>query len=251
MNNKTLVSVHGYAGDAHQIKNNLPLYEHHKCSVVIFSPTDSRIEKMGPHICRFGGIRQYIGPESLDRQQIQLRMLLEYPFDFFLFNDSDSFCLTPEIPAYLYKEKGVLWSNEVADTMHARKPGYPYPQLAFQPPYFFSREVIEKLISVKVVADATTPFIDWVMMAWAIASKCPHKNYADGLSCPTSDNNCASVMAEHVLNHGKVMLHSIKLLSVMRHLIRCRDHRKKWSLNGTRKISMSTGYPIVTTVRGR
>lgn len=251
MNKRTLVSVHGYLGDAHQIKNNLPLYEHHKCSVVIFSPDDSKIEKMGPHICRFGGKRQYIGAESLQRQQIQMKMLLDYPFDWFLLNDSDSFCITPEIPRYLYKERGILWSNEVSDAMHTRPTGYPWPQLAFQPPYFCSREVIEILTKATVAPDPKTPFIDWVMQAWATQTKCPHKNYADGMSCPTSDQNSASVMSEHVLNHGKVMLHSIKTLSVMKHLIRCRDHRKKWSAGGTRKVNMSTGYPIITTVRGR
>lgn len=239
---KTLVSVHGYAGDAGQIKNNLPVYEHHKCPVVIFSPTDSRIEKMGPHICRFGGIRQYIGPESLQRQQIQMKMLLDYPFEWFLLNDSDSFCISPEIPEYLYKERGVLWSNEVSDAMHTRPPGYAYPQLAFQPPYFCSRQVLEILTDVDVTPDPKTPFIDWVMMAWSIATNCPHKNYRDGLSCPTSDNHTSSVMASHVLNHGKVMLHSIKTARVLHNLIAC---RKRYVVgHPTKQVVSRTGYPL-------
>lgn len=219
---KTLVSVHGYKGDAGQIVNNLPVYVHHKCPVVIFSPEDSKIEKMGPHICRFGGKRQYMGADSLIRQQIHLRMLLEYPFDFFLMNDSDSFCISPEIPAYLFKERGVLWSNEVSDVMHSRPPGYKYPQLAFQPPYFFSRDVIETLIRANVEPDPKTPFIDWVMMAWAVVTNCRHKTFPDGISCPTSDNHSASVMASHVMNHGKVMLHSIKTARVLHNLLTCR-----------------------------
>lgn len=240
---KTLISVHGYSGDAWQIKNNLPLYEHHKQSVVIFSPTDSKIERMGPHICRFGGIRQYIGAESLQRQQIQMRMLLEYPFDWFLMNDSDSFCLSPEIPSYLYAQRGILWSNEVSDAMHTRPAGYPWPQLAFQPPYFLSREALERLVTAKVDADPKTPFIDWVMMAWAIATKCPHQNFHDGLSCPTSDRHCAGVMADHVLNKGKVMLHSVKTLGVMKHLVACRNRRVP--VGGPKKIvDPRAGYPM-------
>lgn len=242
---KTLVSVHGYSGDAGQIKHNLPVYEHHKMPVVIVSPEDSRIEKMGPHICRFGGKRQYIGAESLQRQQIQLRMLLDYPFDFFLANDSDSFCISPEIPEYLFKERGVLWSNEVSDTMHARNPGYAYPRLAFQPPYFFSRDVIVRLLKAKVEPDPTTPFIDWVMMAWAIATNCPHKNFRDGFSCPTSDNHSASVMADHVLNQGKVMLHSIKTSRVLHNLLTCR--KRYVAGHPVKKVAFKSGYPVYVT----
>lgn len=241
---KTLVSVHGYAGDAWQIKNNLPLYEHHKQPVVILSPEDSKIERMGPHICRFGGKRQYIGAESLQRQQIQMKMLLEYPFDWFLLNDSDSFCLSPEIPAYLYRQRGILWSNEVSDAMHTRPVGYPWPQLAFQPPYFCSREALELLVTANVEADPKTPFIDWVMMAWAIATKCPHQNYPDGLSCPTSDRHTAGVMADHVLNHGKVMLHSVKTLAVMKHLVACRNRRVPVGGGPKKIVDPRAGYPL-------
>lgn len=242
MNNNTLVSVHGYKGDEHQVLNNLPVYEHHKCPIVIFSPVNSRIERVGPHICRFGGNRAYVGPESLNRQRIHLRMLLDYPFEFFLANDSDSFCLTPELPAYLFEQKGVLWSNEVSDMMHPRLRNYRFPRLAFQPPYFFSREVIERLIKVDVAPDVTTPFIDWVMMAWAILSQCPHRSYPDGFSCPTGDPTSASVMIDHVLNRGRVMLHSIKTPKVLNQLLAC---RKKTITGSPQKVSMKAGYPVV------
>lgn len=212
MNPDTLVTVHGYAGDLNQVRWHLPFYEHHKCPVVIFSPENSKIEKMGPHICRFGGVRAYVGPESLERQKIHMQMMLEYPHEFFLANDSDSFCLSPKIPDYVYEEPDVLWSNEVSDMMHKRPDTYALPRLAFQPPYFFSRSVLERLLSVADdnIPDPQTPFIDHYMMQLAVASECPHKNYRDGISCPSTDPHSLSVMRDHVRNHGKIMVHSVK-----------------------------------------
>lgn len=225
MNPDTLVTVHGYAGDAHQIRNALPAYEHHKCSVVIFSPVDSKIEKMGPHICHFAGKRAYTGADSLIRQKLQMEAMLTYPFNWFLANDSDSMCLSPKIPDYLYREPDVLWSNEVSDMMHHRSADYKWPRLAFQPPYFMSRRVIERLLTVTddMPYDAQTPFIDWCMMAWAIASGCPHKNFIDGASYPTRNSpEGLNVMRGVVRNRGKVMVHSIKDPRVLRWLIQ--DH---------------------------
>lgn len=223
MNANTLVTVHGYAGDAHQVRNALPLYEHHNCSVVIFSPNDSRIEKMGKHICRFEGKRAYIGWDSLERQRLQLHALLDYPFEWFLLNDSDSVCLSPQIPDYVYTEPEVLWSNEVSDMMHARAPGYPWPRLALQPPYFMSRRVIKRLLSVadrKNIFDGQTPFIDWVMMAWAVASGCPHNNYRDGASYPTTNSpEGLAVMRRVVSTQGKIFVHSIKEKRVLNWLV--------------------------------
>jgi hypothetical protein len=225
MNADTLVTVHGYSGDAHQIRAALSVYEHHKCPVVIFSPADSKIEKMGPHICEGVGKRAYTGPESLVRQKLQMEAMLKYPFNWFLANDSDSMCLSPLIPQYLYKEPDVLWSNEVSDMMHNRPAGYKWPRLAFQPPYFMSRRVIEQLLTVadSVECEPQTPFIDWVMMAWAIASGCAHKNFHDGASYPTRNSpEGLHVMRGVVRNRGKVMVHSIKDARVLRWLVQDR-----------------------------
>jgi hypothetical protein len=229
MNERTLVAVHGYSGDATQIRWFLPLYEHHKCSVVILSPDNARISEMGPHICRFGGVRAYIGPESLERQQIHLKMLLEYSdFQYFLANDADSFCLSPEIPKYLYGED-VLWSNEVSDMMHHRPDNYTWPRLAFQPPYFFSRNILQQLVDIAptVACDPQTPFIDWCMMAWSIAGKIPHKNFTDGISCPSVDSHSLGVMRDHVRTQGKVMVHSVKQNQVKMMLMADRNYYRR------------------------
>jgi len=224
LNPKTLVTVHGYAGDRHQIKNMLRYYEHHGCPVVIFSPEDSPIHAMGPHICRVGGKRAYIGPLSLERQRIHLQMMLEYKeFDWFLCNDSDSVCVASKIPTKLFQER-VLWSNEVSDEMHVRKPDYTWPRLAFQPPYLMPREVVQALVDIAptVAVDSQTPFIDWCMMSWAIAGNIPHKNFPNGISCPTSDEHCLGVMVHHVERQGKIMCHSIKTARALTRVLNAR-----------------------------
>src|SRR6266508_4379022 len=122
---------------------------------------------MGPHICRTGGLQSYIGRDSLFRQIRHLQILLEYPFKYYLMNDADSMCISPNLPDYLYNESHVVWSNEVSDMMHQRMRGYQYPRLAFQPPYFISRDNIVRMLenAKRIIIDSTTPFIDWWMMA--------------------------------------------------------------------------------------
>lgn len=240
LNPGLLVSVHGYEGDSHQIKNMLRFQEHHEAPVVIFGPEDSPIVKMGPHICRKVGKRQYIGALSLERQKLQLAALLEYPFDWFLSNDSDSLCLSPKLPAYVFERKDVLWSNVVSDAMHTRPEGYPWPQLAFQPPYFMHRDVIKKLISVDVPADPKTPFIDWVMMAWAVAAKVPYANFRDGMSCPTSDDGSLAAMSDAVTNRGAIFVHSIKTPRALNQVVGCRRYYiRKF---GDKSVAAVPGY---------
>jgi hypothetical protein len=218
MNENTLVVACGYEGDSHQIKNNLPYLMHHKCPLLVLSPDDSPIVARNPSIwTRTGGKRAYIGQDSLDRQIAHLKILLEHPFKHFLVNDSDSVCLSPRIPDYVYK-KDVLWSNEVDDSFHQRpEADYKFPRLAFQPPYFMSRNVIQGLLSVadRVKANPTTPFIDWCMMAWAVEGGVPHASYPDGISCPSSDNHSLNVMWNAVARNGKIFVHSIKTLPVL------------------------------------
>jgi len=224
MNPDTLVSVHGYAGDAHQVRFMMPYYRHHKCPVVVMSPTDSPIlEKfVGKHpdvTYEQGGLRAYIGQLSLDRQIEHMKMLLKHPQKFFLMNDADSVCLSPKLPQYLYDEPEVLWSQVVSDEMHVRPdPNYPWPRLAFQPPYFCSRQVLEQLLTVadKIKAEPQTPFIDWCMMAWAVEARVTYKNYPDGISCPTTIPQGRYWMSSAIQNEGKIFLHSIKQFEVLR-----------------------------------
>jgi hypothetical protein len=224
LNPDTLVSIHGYVGDAAQIKTFLPYYLHHQTPVLILSPTDSPITSAEvpsrPTIkYQTGGLRAYVGQVSLDRQIEHLKILLQQKENYFLMHDSDSVCLSPELPRYLYNEPQVLWSNVVSDEMHPRDPEYPFPRLAFQPPYFCHRSVVEKLLTVAdtVKGNPRTPFIDWCMMAWAVSAGVPYKTFPDGMSCPTNADNREAVrcMREGVGIHGKIFLHSIKTREMM------------------------------------
>lgn len=189
MNPSTLVGVFGYGpskcgsdtwdykrgGDIERIRLLMPYYEHHECPVVIFSPSDAPIVTMGPHICRQAGKRAYIGQVSLDRQRDHLRILLEYPFEWFLLNDSDSCCFTPEIPKEFY-EPGIFWSNEITES---RPHASPYPKIAMQPPYFAHRAVIAQMLTVadRITAHPITPFIDHYMVQLACESGTEHESF--------------------------------------------------------------------------
>jgi hypothetical protein len=220
MNNMTCVVVCGYAGDEHQIRQNLPYYLHHGCPVLILSPLDAPIHIKHPNVkCKSGGKRAYIGKDSLDRQAIHLKLMLDEPFQYFLANDADSVVLSSRLPGYLYAEPNILWSNEVSDAMHddKRPAGYPYPHLAYQPPYFMNRHVIERLLvgAKDTECDPSTPFIDWCMMSWAHNAGLAHRNFPDGASCPTSDAYSFHVMDDLVRRHGRYFLHSIKKREVL------------------------------------
>ena len=256
MNEDTLIAVCGYAGDAKQITNALPFYLHHERPVLVLSPTDSPI---GPKnraaqtkvLFRSAGKRAYVGQLSLDRQRDHLKLMLEYPHEWILANDSDSVCVDPKIPEYLYQDKTVLWSNEVSDMMHDRSddPGYIFPRLAFQPPYFFHRSVAEKLVSIadSVPANTRTPFIDWCMMAWAIAADIPHRNFIDGVSCPTAHYPPGQqAMADGVRNRGATMLHSIKTADVLYQMVSHRIEYKR-----VNKIPITSARVLVGLQKGR
>jgi hypothetical protein len=230
MNENTLVSVHGYAGDAHQIRAFMPAHEAHGCPIVIVSPDDSRIDNLSPHLCRFAGKREYIGVESLKRQVAHMKVLLEYPFEYFLANDADSFVVTPVIPRYVYQED-VLWSNEVSDMCHKRPDSYKLPRLACQPPYFFSRRILERMVAAAETFNFEghqTPFIDWLMMALPESAGIPHKGFRDGVSCPSTDAHSRNVMLNAVLREGRVFVHSVKSAQVYRMMMWARlQHEKR------------------------
>jgi hypothetical protein len=223
MNPDTAVVVFGYSGDAHQVFNLMPYYLHHKCPVVVFSPTDKPITRKDTdkiffrHGGQDGSGKGYIGQVSLDRQAIQMQKLLaEFPQKFFLFNDSDSVCLSPHLPQYLYNAADTVWSNEVSDMMHVRTdPAYPWPRIALQPPYFLSRENVQKWVEAAMVvkADPQTPFLDWAFMAWSEHAKIKHSNFmnTEGVSCPTRNYEPGCWHMENsVKHHRAIFLHSIK-----------------------------------------
>ena len=194
MNENTLIAVFGYGpggtkehfvwpgGDVDRIRMLLPYYEHHGCPVVIMSPSDAPILEMGPHICKHAGKRAYIGQESLDRQRDHLSLLLEYPHKYFLLNDSDSVCIEPEIPSWLYTEsEGIFWSNEITES---RPHESPYPKIALQPPYFLTRETMHRMLSVahRIRAHPITPYIDHYMLQLVYESGVRHESFLNRIT---------------------------------------------------------------------
>lgn len=226
MSHKVLVSVHGYAGDSSQIHALLPWYEHHGFPVVIVTPEDSKIKKVGPHICRFAGKRAYTGQLSWDRQIAQMKLLLEYKeFDWFLMNDSDSFMLDPVLPDYLYEYENTIYSNLVDDF---RKPGesweglppWPndyhngFPLQASQPPYFCSRKVLEKLVSLPhQEACPITPFIDWLLIVLPVLAGVHLKPFRNCASCESVTPLGIGQLSKCVKN-GATAIHSVKTRGV-------------------------------------
>lgn len=217
MNENTLVAVCGYAGDAKRVKNFIRFQEQHRCPIIVLSPVNSKIEKMRNHICRHAGVRAYIGQASLDRQIDYFKIVLEYPFNYFLMNDSDSFVLSDKLPDMWYSEadKGVVWVNRVTDPRpHESK----YPKWAFMPPYFLSRESMKKMIAVqhKCPAHPITPYVDHFMMQLVFEAGLPHRPFTDA----EHGSDVVFAMAdpwktlEHRIKYfGTVAMHPIKTLS--------------------------------------
>lgn len=182
MNDSTLIVVHGYAGDADRVRMLMPWFLHHERPVLVLSPEDSPIKDLGvAGDIRYHSVghRAYIGHLSLNRQYEHLKYLLLQPFDFFLANDSDSFCVLPQIPHYLYADPGTIWSNEVVEP---RPHESPLPKIAMQPPYFFHRSVLEKLINAApgIVMHPITPYVDHWMLQVSHKAGVTHKCFLKG-----------------------------------------------------------------------
>jgi hypothetical protein len=237
VNPDTLIVVCGYAGDLNQIENNMPCYVHHGRPVVVMSPTDSPITKtFGPKVENLSaGLKGWIGPQTLERQRLMLAAMLDYPCNHFLINDADSLCLSPELPAYLYADPDLVWSNEVMDT----NPGESLlPKIAMQPPYFLSRKTIRALLR---VADGPLPTsytrgrspegwplphptqcIDHYMLQLACGANTGHFSFHTGASFETSSEHGLSTMSNLVRAHGRLLLHQVKSADVLRQLMKDR-----------------------------
>jgi len=217
---KTLITIHGYAGDAHQIVGNLPSIEHHQCPIVIFGTEDAPIYGIGPHICLNGGKKAYIGQDSLDRQLIQMRMALKVArdgkFDFLLMHDSDSITLCPELPDILYRHPKEVFSNEVNDFRQAMPefgPEFhkPLPPIAMQPPYFMSTDNLERLVAVgpTIQMCPVCPFIDWYMVQLVWAAGVNHSRFPNCVSHETTTPRGEDLVAQHV-QQGATFIHYSK-----------------------------------------
>ena len=178
MNEDTLISIHCFQGDAALVERAMPIHLAHKCPVVVLSPSDSPVIIPGAE-SRFAGKRAYIGADSWTRQHEHLKILLSYPQKYFLLNDADSFCVSAKIDPRLYAGAyNTLWSNEVTEP---RPHSSPYPKIAAQPPYFLTRESIQKILeaSPRVAVHPITPYIDYAMLAWSCEAGLEHRAFTE------------------------------------------------------------------------
>lgn len=218
MNPDTRVAVCCYAKDGHQVAEMLDLYLHHECPVTILSPENSKFEIQHPRIDnRFGGKRCAIGQDALDRHREHLRILLTYPEEYFLIHDSDSVCLSPQLPDFLYAEPDILWSCLVTDeTPHQQKfyrEGFPH--IAFQPAWFMSRKTIEAMLArvahENLPANPGLSFIDYWLVELALEVGRPYKGIPGALSLPLSDDNPpAKEQGLEAVRNGAIFIHSVK-----------------------------------------
>jgi hypothetical protein len=243
MNEDTRVVINCYAGDQWQVVQKLGLFTHHECPVVTFSPEDAKVEIPGIE-SRFGGKVGYHGQVSLDRHDRQLEMLLEFPEKYFLFHDSDSICLDPKLPDYLYSEPFHLWSNIVNDNLEFRQVGYypdGFPKLAFQPPYFLSRETVAKLLAVAkgiTQINPALPLIDHYWVQLAVNAGVSWRGFPDGASHGISIDTARhanppddvlemykvglDLAIDFARNRGGNIFHSIKEASPIQPLLKAR-----------------------------
>src|ERR1035437_5005933 len=135
MNEDTRVAVCCYEGDGHQVIEALEFFLHHECPLTVLAPEDSKVDVNYPGVTNvFAGKRAYLGQDSLDRQVLHLKALLQFPENHFLIHDADSVLLDPKIPDYLYAEPDVVWSNQVNDAIPEHQSSFPegWPHVAFQ-----------------------------------------------------------------------------------------------------------------------
>lgn len=241
MNSNTRIVVSGYAGDKHRIEMLNPVYVHHQRPLTIVSPADAKIEECCGHEVQFAGQNQYVGALSIDKQVLQMENVLKTcKEEWFLWNDSDSFVLTPELPHYWYDDENTIWSNEIQDMRVPNQMNpdptiplvvpfdyhLPYPRIAMQPPWFMHRKVMEKLVEFgPIITDEITPYIDWYYVLGCYKIGIKHKSMR-GVSHPTATDE----QRLHVLRcveYGALAIHSVKTQRALDAITRAYSEIKK------------------------
>lgn len=266
MNEDTRISIHCYAGDIHQV--NFDLMHQHGCPITILSPEDSRAE-VSDEDCKFGGKRAYVGQDSLDRQVRHMELLLEYPENHFLMHDSDSILLDAKIPDYLYAEPDFVWSNQVIDAIPEHQPFFPdgWPHVAFQPPYFMSRKIMQALVTAakdpRAKANECMPFIDFFMMQLTMIAGVPWRRLNDCVSCQISadplkeptmtpelfmHHEAGFRLASDAINKGCQILHSVKNPAAAALFV---EKRKAYLAGHPHALPMYRPAPVIGPARGR
>lgn len=179
------------------------------------------------------GTNCYDGQANFDKHDEYFRILLKQPYEHFFVVETDSFCLSPELPKRFYQEPDVFWTYVHTEERPHKSP---YPKIAFQAPWFYSRKTIERLLSVdrsKLQYHPATPYGDWFFMALCCESGVQFRHNLDGVSFMgwNADGNDEvperarvpsywrgeDFMEEDVL-HGTILIHSVRHLRVINRL---------------------------------
>jgi hypothetical protein len=218
MNEDTLVVVHGYAGDRDRVVGFLPWYLHHGCPVLVLSPADAPIQIDHPDVtCRSAGLAGWKGWQTLERQIAHLEIVAGFPQKYLLLNDSDSMCLTPELPSYLYDHPdATFFSNEAM----WQEPGAP-----LVPPYFFTQGALARMLAVKdeALKMRTTrgavawsdpyndsPAIDALYIELVRHAGLEFTAFPDGVHRETVHPHDLHLMIGELLERGARFVHSVK-----------------------------------------
>lgn len=227
INTDTRIGICCYSGDVQQVVEMMPLYTQHQCPITILSPempktAQALIQGMD---CRFGGKQCYIGWDGVERMKQHLRILLTYPENFFLIHDADSILLDATLPRDWYADPSVLWSNRVDNGVPEQQRGFGrnIPHVAFHPPWFLSRQVIERLLAVgdDVPPNEYLPFIDYWMVEAAYRAGIPWKDMVGRMSVPMVTH--LEWACECVRKEGYTVIHSCKGMQYARHLLAARQ----------------------------
>jgi hypothetical protein len=245
----TLVVVQCWSGDVDRVKRALDQYTHHGFPILLLSPTDAPARIDHPMItCESAGPNDYNGQQSIERYKAQLALLLEYPVTHFLLNESDSFCIEPNIPGYLYSNDDFVWGNYTDVLYYMELNGEPNPEAAYvkhnpaiQAPWFFSRTALEKMVAVfDDVVDALPSYaryIDWWFHTAPHLAGLDHRSYASqGISYPITNTSEADHVYQAILR-GAVMIHSVKDSYALKNVLRAYEERKRLEDPHTVRVS--------------
>jgi hypothetical protein len=209
----TLVVVHCYAGDAGQVQSMLNIWTQHHLPVLVLSPENAPVTIDHPLVTNASaGEAGWKGPHTIKRQIAHWKLALETGHDWFLLNDSDSVCLSEDIPEYLFADTTIFWSNVLCHEEEHQDDDQPN----FNPPYFLSRQLLTQLIDAAEELEPGDGFLephDWgqaidgfytYLIRFVLDAR--WASFPDGAT--TWPPHKADLLRDAL--HGKRMIHGVK-----------------------------------------
>ena len=213
MNEGTLIVVHCYQGDSYQVQSMLDVWTHHERPVLMLSPKDSPVPIDHPQVTNeIAGQVGWKGPHTLRRQVEHWKIAHKTNSSWYLLNDSDSMCLSAQLPEYLFEDPDIFWSNVLCHEGEHLETDQPN----FNPPYFVSNSLLCAMIDAAEALEPGDGFLephDWGQAIDGFythlirfALDAPWQDYPDGAT--TWPPGKADLVRDAGL--GKRMIHGIK-----------------------------------------